>query len=58
MYRKHSVGMAASWRPNEHLAFVFGHHEPFHGGRGGTASQKDIWSLTIAFDTLTRAVAV
>ncbi|WP_281392405.1 hypothetical protein [Salicibibacter cibi] len=30
MYRKHSGGMAASWRPNERLAFVFGHHEPFH----------------------------
>ncbi|QQK76969.1 hypothetical protein HUG15_16245 [Salicibibacter cibarius] len=32
--RKTSVVMAASWRPNERLAFVFGRHELFHGDRG------------------------
>ncbi|QQK76049.1 hypothetical protein HUG15_11105 [Salicibibacter cibarius] len=34
LYQRYSVGMAASWRPNERLAFVFGRHELFHGDRG------------------------
>ncbi|QQK75473.1 hypothetical protein HUG15_07685 [Salicibibacter cibarius] len=49
--------MAASWRPNERLTFVFGRHDRFLK-TGSPASREDIRSLTRVFDTLTRAVTV
>ncbi|QQK76227.1 hypothetical protein HUG15_12110 [Salicibibacter cibarius] len=49
--------MAASWRPNERLAFVFGRHDRFMK-TGSPVSREDIRSLTRVIDPLTRAVTV
>ncbi|QQK74370.1 hypothetical protein HUG15_01260 [Salicibibacter cibarius] len=49
--------MAASWRPNERLAFVFGRHDRFMK-TGSPASREDVRSWTRVIDPLTRAVTV